>query len=58
MPHGSYTVSPEHLKEAKKIAAKYNGLYHIHAAETLTEQSDINERYEGVGYKASALMGY
>ena len=45
MPHGSYTVSPEHLKEAKKIARKYNGLYHIHAAETLTEQSDINERY-------------
>ncbi len=45
MPHGSYTVSPEHLKEAKKIASKYNGLYHIHAAETLTEQSDINERY-------------
>ena len=45
MPHGAYTVSPEHLKDAKKIAEKYNGLYHIHAAETLAEQSDINERY-------------
>ena len=45
MPHGTYTVSPEHLKEAKKIAERHNGLYHIHAAETLTEQSDIKERY-------------
>ena len=45
MPHGAYTVSPEHLKDAKKIAEKYNGLYHIHAAETLAEQSDIKERY-------------
>ena len=45
MPHGAYTVSPEHLKDAKRIAEKYNGLYHIHAAETLAEQSDIKERY-------------
>jgi 5-methylthioadenosine/S-adenosylhomocysteine deaminase len=45
MPHGTYTVSPEHLKEAKNIAEKYNGLFHIHAAETLAEQSDINALY-------------
>ena len=42
MPHGTYTVSPKHLKEAKKIAERHNGLYHIHAAETLAELSDIS----------------
>ena len=45
MPHGSYTVSPEHLKDAKKIADLHNGLLSIHAAETRAEQADIQNRY-------------
>lgn len=45
MPHGTYTVKPEHLQDAKKIADEYHGIFSIHAAETLFEQSDISKRY-------------
>ena len=44
MPHGTYTVSPEHLKDAA-ASVKYDGLFCTHAAETLFEQSDIRQRY-------------
>ena len=45
MPHGTYTVSPDHLRDAKKIAAKYDAIFSIHAAETQFEQADIKKRY-------------
>ena len=45
MPHGSYTVGPEHLKEAKKIASDFKAIFSIHAAETIFEQKDIKSRY-------------
>ena len=45
MPHGTYTVSPEHLKDAYSLSVKYDGLFCTHAAETLFEQSDIRQRY-------------
>ena len=45
MPHGTYTVSPEHLKDAKAIADTENGLFCTHAAETKAEQADIQNRY-------------
>ncbi|MEM6744759.1 MAG: amidohydrolase family protein, partial [Pseudomonadota bacterium] len=44
-PHGAYTVGPENLKAAKAMADRYDGLYSIHAAETLVEQATIEERY-------------
>ena len=45
MPHGTYTVGPEHLKDAKSIADANNGLFCTHAAETKAEQADIQNRY-------------
>ncbi len=45
MPHSTYTVGPEHLKDAKKIADEYNAIFSTHAAETRFEQNDIKERY-------------
>ena len=45
MPHGAYTVSPEHLQESWQIAHDNNALYHIHCAETKTEREDITNRY-------------
>ena len=41
---GTYTVGPEHLKDAKSIADADNGLF-THAAETKAEQADILNRY-------------
>ena len=44
-PHGAYTVGPENLSAAKAMADRYDGLYSVHAAETLVEQATIEERY-------------
>ena len=46
MPHGSYTVSPQNLSEAKSIADEYGILFCTHAAETQAEQNDIKTRYD------------
>ena len=46
LPHGSYTVSPQHLSEAKSIADQYGILFCTHAAETQAEQNDIKTRYD------------
>ena len=45
LPHGSYTVSPENLTDAKIIADEYGILFCTHAAETKAEQNDIKARY-------------
>ena len=45
MPHGAYTVSPDTLKQARRITDSHGGLYSIHAAETRAEQADIQARY-------------
>ena len=45
LPHGSYTVSPENLTHAKRIADEYGILFCTHAAETKAEQNDIKTRY-------------
>ena len=45
LPHGSYTVSPEHLEDAKAISDRYGALFSTHAAETQAEQADISNRY-------------
>ncbi len=46
LPHGSYTVSPQNLSEAKSIADKQGMLFCTHAAETQAEQKDIKIRYD------------
>ena len=45
LPHGSYTVSPENLTDAKRIADEYGIIFCTHAAETKAEQNDIKARY-------------
>lgn len=45
MPHGTYTVSPEHLKDARALARKYDALFCTHVAETMAEQATVIERY-------------
>tara|TARA_A200000113_G_scaffold29625_1_gene24688 strand:- start:535 stop:1851 length:1317 start_codon:yes stop_codon:yes gene_type:complete len=45
LPHGCYTVSPENLTDAKRIADDYGILFCTHAAETKAEQNDIKTRY-------------
>ena len=45
LPHGSYTVSPENLTDAKRISDEYGILFCTHAAETEAEQNDIKTRY-------------
>ena len=46
LPHGSYTVSPQNLSEAKSMADQYGILFCTHAAETQAEQNDIKARYD------------
>ena len=43
-PHGAYTVGPENLQLAHRIAAERGGLFSVHAAETMAENADVNER--------------
>lgn len=45
LPHGCYTVAPEGLRAARRIADRRGGLYCTHAAETRAEQADIEARY-------------
>jgi len=45
LPHGSYTVCPQHLKDAKAISDRFSALFSTHAAETQAEQADIKNRY-------------
>lgn len=45
MPHGAYTVSPDNLKVARRIADRHGALFCTHAAETRAEQADILNRY-------------
>ena len=46
LPHGSYTVSPQNLSEAKSIADRQGMLFCTHAEETQAEQNDIKARYD------------
>ena len=45
-PHSIYTVSTQHLVEAKKLAEKYKAIYQIHCAETKKEFDDCQKKYK------------
>ncbi|GIU82242.1 MAG: amidohydrolase [Pyrinomonadaceae bacterium] len=47
-PHAPYTVSQEHLLEAKKLADKYDVPLVIHLAEAETETKFIKEKHNGL----------
>ena len=40
-PHSPYTCSKDYLKEVMQIADRYNGMIHIHVAETEEEVDDL-----------------
>jgi 5-methylthioadenosine/S-adenosylhomocysteine deaminase len=44
-PHGAYTVGPDTLVAAKRLADARGGLFSTHAAETRAEQADVLDRY-------------
>ena len=44
-PHGTYTVGPESLVAAKRLADARGGLFSVHAAETRAEQETVTARY-------------
>lgn len=44
-PHAAYTVSTEHLNEARALAEKYDAPLLTHIAEAPTETADILKRY-------------
>ena len=44
-PHGAYTVGPERLQAARRLAAERGGLFCTHAAETRAEQATVTARY-------------
>lgn len=45
LPHGTYTVSPEHLQSAQELADEFGAVFHIHASETPGEVETVVERY-------------
>lgn len=45
LPHGTYTVSPEHLRNAARLARSRGGFFSTHAAETVAEQATVTGRY-------------
>ena len=44
-PHGTYTVGPESLVAAKRLADARGGLFSVHAAETRAERETVTARY-------------
>ena len=45
LPHGTYTVSPEHLKNSARLSRSRGGFWCTHAAETIAEQTMVTERH-------------
>lgn len=44
-PHGAYTVGPENLRTAKRLADAHGALFSTHAAETKVEQKTVQDNY-------------
>ena len=47
-PHAPYTVSEEHLKEARRLSDKLNAPLIIHLAEAVTETEFIEQKHKGM----------
>ena len=57
MPHGAYTVGPENLQLAHRLAAERGGIFSVHAAETVAENADVSERYGNTVIRHMAKLG-
>ena len=47
MPHSTYTVSPEKLKEISLLAQEVGALIHTHVSENIAENEDVQNRFGG-----------
>jgi 5-methylthioadenosine/S-adenosylhomocysteine deaminase len=56
-PHATYTVSPEHLKAAHALAARYGAPLLIHLAEARSEIELIREKYGKGAVEYAAGLG-
>ncbi len=45
LPHGAYTVAPDHLVAAKRLADRHGAVLTTHAAETQAENADVLGRH-------------
>jgi 5-methylthioadenosine/S-adenosylhomocysteine deaminase len=45
LAHGTYTVNPDHLAQARALADEFGALFHIHASESAAEVGIVKERY-------------
>lgn len=45
LPHGTYTVSPEHLSEVADAAEAINALISVHASENIAENQGVAAQY-------------
>jgi 5-methylthioadenosine/S-adenosylhomocysteine deaminase len=57
MPHSTYTVSPEHLKDIAELAQEIGAHIHIHASENLNENAEVLKRYEKTPTRVLADAG-
>ncbi len=57
-PHAPFTVSPDHLMVAKRLADKYHRPLIIHLAETKTEVAQIEERYHATPVQLLKNIGF
>jgi len=63
-PHATYTVSPDHLKEAHALAVREDAPLVIHVAETQAESQTIRSKYaatpvgflEGLGFLDESVL--
>jgi 5-methylthioadenosine/S-adenosylhomocysteine deaminase len=57
-PHGTYTISPEHLTDLAAIAKSWdNSLFAIHISENAAENADVISRYGKTPTKLLATTG-
>lgn len=57
MPHSTYTVSPENLKQVAQLAREQQANIHIHASENQAENADVASRYEATPTKVISDAG-
>ena len=56
-PHSTYTVSPEHLLEARALADEFGVVFALHASETEKENRTVVERYGRTPIRHLSALG-
>lgn len=56
-PHSVYTVSPDYLQQAGRLAQEFNALFTIHASETESEVDNCLHKYGGTPIQLLERLG-